>query len=61
MLIDRVIVTDDQVEIRYLLRPPPMGDITPFAGCERTISVAQRAQAIRTSWPMVVPAGPEHR
>ena len=45
LLIDRVIVTDDQVEIRYVLPTTPDGP-HPFASCEKTISVVQRMPAI---------------
>ena len=38
LLIDRVIVTDGQVEIRYMLPISPDGPHRPFASCEKTIS-----------------------
>ena len=41
LLIDRVIVTDDQVEIRYVLPTSPRGRTALFASCVKTISIRQ--------------------
>ena len=42
LLIDRVIVTDDQVEIRYVLPTAPAGHTALFASCGKTISSRHR-------------------
>jgi site-specific DNA recombinase len=41
LLIDRVVVTGDQVEIRYVLPTTPDGPHRPFASCVKTISTLQ--------------------
>ena len=41
-LIDRVIITGDQAEIRYALPTTPDGPHRPFANCVKTISIQLR-------------------
>jgi site-specific DNA recombinase len=48
LLIDRVVVTDDTVEIRYVLPTSPDGPHPPFVSCGKTISTLQRIPATRT-------------
>jgi site-specific DNA recombinase len=43
LLIDRVVVTDDQVEIRYVLPTSPKARTALFASCVKTISMPHRA------------------
>ena len=57
LLIDRVIVTDGQVEIRYVLPPPPTGRTALFASCVKTISIVQRSPATLTRAASVTGCG----
>jgi site-specific DNA recombinase len=43
LLIDRVIVTDSEVEIRYVLPIAPDGPHRPFCQLRKTISLSQRS------------------
>jgi site-specific DNA recombinase len=42
LLIDRVVVTDSQVEIRYVIPTTPGGTTTRFVTCVQTISRSNR-------------------
>jgi site-specific DNA recombinase len=61
LLIDRVIVTDGEVEIRYVLPTSPDGPHRPFASCGKTISIRQRATAAAISWASAAGPGVQHR
>jgi hypothetical protein len=61
LLIDRVIVTDGQVEIRYVLPTSPDGPHRPFASCVKTISIRHLADATAISLDTGTSPGVQHR
>jgi hypothetical protein len=60
LLIDRLVVTDGEVEIRYVLPTSPDGPHPPFATCEKTISTRQRHPATWTKATSGRPVRPAH-
>ncbi len=58
LLIDRVIMTNGEVEIRYVIPTSPMSIIDGFVICDWTISIVRHRQpATRTSVASGVPSG----